>query len=236
MKKYKLILLTFLLALSTNALFAHALWIETPAAGKVQQKQTVKIYYGEYAENERDSVAKWYSDVKDLTLWLVGPDQKKIQLTLTPGLNHLESTFTPTENGIYILQVSHEAKELGGDTKYHFLSSTNVTVGKVAQNTVKSTNVLQLKHDLTAKVNTKIKLAASLNDTAAKDRTVSVFSPMGWTREIKTDENGYAEFTPLWPGTYVVEISDIDKTPGQHYGKDFTSTWKGATYSFEVTK
>lgn len=236
MKKITFLALTLLLSFVTTSIFAHALWIETAASGKVGQKQSVKVFYGEYVANERDSVAKWYSDVKEFSLWLVGPDQKKTQLTLTPGTNHFEGTFTPDQNGVYTVLVSHEAKELGGTTKYHFLSSADVIVGKALPVATQNPNVLKLHIEgvLAAKVNKSLQLKTFLNDAAAKGKTVSVFSPNGWSRELTTDDNGTAEFTPLWKGRYVVEVSDMDKTPGQHNGKDYKATWKEATYSFEI--
>ncbi|HKG05880.1 MAG TPA: DUF4198 domain-containing protein [Pedobacter sp.] len=236
MKKITFLALTLLLSFVTTSIFAHALWIETASTGKVGQKQTVKVFYGEYVANERDSVTKWYSDVKEFSLWLVGPDQKKTQLTLTPGVNYFEGSFTPEKNGAYTVAVSHEAKELGGTTKYHFLSSADVTVGKVLPAATQNPNVLKLHVDdvSAAKVNKSVKLKAFLKDAAAKGKTVSVFSPNGWSKELIADENGIVEFTPLWAGRYVLEVSDMDKTPGQHHGKDFKATWKGATYSFEI--
>lgn len=236
MSKLKFVLLSALFCLLGNQLFAHALWIETAAAGKIGQEQTIRVFYGEYASNERDSVAKWYSDVKEFTLWLVGPDQKKTQLILSPGINYFESKFKPEQNGAYTILVSHEAKELGGSTKYHFLSSACVTVGHSLPVLTGNSNALKLHlDDLNAlKLNKSLKIKAFLQDAAAQGKTVSVFSPNGWTKELTTNEQGIAEFIPFWAGRYVIEVSDTDKTPGQHYGKDYKSTWKGATYSFEV--
>jgi uncharacterized GH25 family protein len=234
MKKIKFAIITALLTLSTATVFAHALWIETAATGKVGQKQTVKVFYGEYADLGRDSVSTWYSDVKDFTLWLVAPDQKKTQLTMTPGVNHFEGSFTPQQNGSYTVMVSHEAKELGGTTKYHFLSSATVSVGGAVPVATQNANALRLHLDDVAslKVKKPIKMTAFLKDAAANAKTVTVFSPFGWSKEFYTDANGTFEFTPLWPGRYVVEVSDMDKTPGEHHGKEYKATWKGATYSF----
>ena len=234
MKKITLLVLGLLFA--TSSLFAHALWIETASTGKIGQKQTVKVFYGEYVANERDSVAKWYSDVKEFSLWLVGPDEQKTQLTLQPGVNYFESSFVPDKNGAYTIVVSHEAKELGGTTKYHFLSSAGVAVGKQLPAVTHNPNVLKLhvENALSAKVNKPFELKAFLKNAAAKGKTVSVFSPNGWSKELVTDENGIAEFTPLWAGRYVFEVSDMDKTPGQHHGKDYKATWRGATYSLEI--
>lgn len=236
MKKTIILSLTLLLSFVTTSIFAHALWIETAATGKVGQKQPVKIFYGEYADLGRDSVATWYSDVKEFSLWLVGPDNKKTQLTVTPGLNYFEGSFTPGQNGSYTLMVSHEAKELGGTTKYHFLSSATVSVGNAAPVSSQNDNALRLHLDdvSSLKVKKAIKMTAFLHQAVAPKKAVTVFSPIGWSKEFYTDANGAFEFTPLWAGRYVVEISDMDKTPGQHNGKDYKATWKGATYSFEI--
>lgn len=236
MKKTSFLILTALFTLVTSTVFAHALWIETAATGKIGQQQTVKVYYGEYADLGRDSVSAWYSDVKEFKLWLIGPDNKKTELKVTPGLNYFEGSFTPDQNGAYTVMVSHEAKELGGTTKYHFLSSAGVTVGKNAPVAAQNTNALRLHLNEvnSLKVKNRIKMNAFLKDAAASKKSVTVFSPTGWSKEFYTDENGAFEFTPLWPGRYVVEISHMDKTPGKHYDKDYTGTWKGATYSLEI--
>lgn len=236
MKRISFAIVLALLTLATSNVFAHALWIETPVTGKVGQKQTVKVYYGEYADLGRDSVSTWYSDVKEFSLWLVGPDNKKTQLTVSPGVNYFEGSFTPGQNGSYTVMVSHEAKDLGGTTKYHFLSSASVSVGKVMPVATHNTNALRLHvNDLTSlKVKNKVKMNAFLKDAVASKKALTVFSPTGWSKEFYTDENGAFEFTPLWPGTYVVEITHMDKTPGKHHDKDYAATWKGATYSFSI--
>ena len=237
MKNIAFAMVTLLLTLATGSLFAHALWIETPATGKVGQKQPIKIFYGEYADLGRDSVSTWYSDVKEFSLWLVGPDNKKTQLEVTPGLNYFEGSFTPQQNGSYTLSVSHEAKELGGSTKYHFLSSATISVGNVAPLATQNQNTLRLHlNDVSSlKLKNTIKMTAFLKDAAAEKKAVTVFSPSGWSKEFYTDESGAFTFTPLWPGRYVVELSDMDrKATGTHHGKDYTGVWKGATYSFEV--
>ncbi|MGH2624546.1 MAG: DUF4198 domain-containing protein, partial [Sphingobacterium sp.] len=62
------ILKTTLLALFCLLVYthanAHALWIETATLGKKGTLHDVKVYYGEFALNERDAPEKWYSDVK----------------------------------------------------------------------------------------------------------------------------------------------------------------------------
>ena len=236
MKKWNTIFLTISLCVLSTASFAHALWIETAATGKAGKMQTVKVFYGEYIENERDSVAKWYSDVAAFTLWLVGPDQKRTKLETVAGVNYYEAKFTPALNGKYTLAISHQAKDLGGTTKYHFLATTIVTVGNSTTNSASTVNALQLNAVGTAKamVNKPLSLKAYLQNAVAAGKKVSVFSPKGWSMELSTNSSGEITFTPPFIGRYVVEVSDMDKAAGEHYGKPYQATWSGATYSFEV--
>jgi uncharacterized GH25 family protein len=238
MKHLKSILLTLVGVFFASSLFAHALWMETKSTGKKGQAQEVKVFYGEYAQNERDETGKWYSDVKELSLWMIGPDQKKVKLNTTLGANVAIASFTPETDGQYTLLVSHEAKELGGTTKYHFLTSTTVQVGKPAalvNGDVISNELKVFPVNATVyEAKKAVKLKAVHNNELKAGATVSVFSPAGWSQVLTTDKDGQIEFTPLWPGRYVVEVTDFKNTKGQHNGAAYEAVWLGSTYSFEV--
>lgn len=239
MNNFKSILFALLLITTTNQLYAHALWIETKATGKIGANQEVKIFYGEYVSNERDSVSKWYSDVKDFSLWLKAPGKEKIKLNTTAGTNFYIANFTPENDGVYVLTVVHEAKELGGTTKYEFSSLATVSVGKSSVVDAKSianplyASVIDAKFH---KVNAPVKIKAILCGKALADKSVTVYSPEGWSKEYQTDKNGIIELSPLWVGRYVIEVSDFQKVTGEHHGKKYTAIWQGATSSFEVVK
>jgi uncharacterized GH25 family protein len=239
MKKLKCLLFTVFLIASSNQLFAHALWIETTTTGKIGQSHEVKIYYGEYASNEREETAKWYSDVKTFSLWLTTPGQEKVRLNTKEGDNFYGATFTPEKDGVYTLTVVHEAKELGGTTKYEFSSIASVAVGKTTEiNLSTITNSLKVSAN-EAKVfknNTAVQIKAELNGKPLSNKHIAVFSPEGWAKEYTTDENGNIFFKPLWPGRYVLEVSNSEKTTGDHHGKTYSAIWQGATSSFEVSK
>lgn len=237
MKIYKKALLTLFISLSTAQLYAHALWIETNTSGKVGQRHEVKIFYGEYALNEREAIDKWYSDVKDFTLQLNAPGKESIKLEKTANGNHYHASFIPDTEGIYYLTVIHEPKDLGGSTKYEFSAIATVTVGKATkidlntiQNALKVNTIEAKLHTL----NSPVSLQTILNGQSYANKSVSVFSPQGWSKEFTTDENGIITFSPIWPGRYVVEASHIIKNGGQHHGKEYKTEWKGATSSFEV--
>lgn len=65
---------------------------------------------------------------------------------------------------------------------------------------------------------------------------VTVASPSGWTKQIQTDEQGNAEFVPLWPGTYYIEASKSWKETGQLHGKEYSAFWRCATTLVDVAK
>lgn len=222
-----------LLMLLTVSIYAHALWIETNATGKKGQQQEVKIFYGEYAEFSPEKVSDWYSDVKEFTLWLVTPDGQKTKLSTVAADDHYTANFTPDKDGVYTLQVSHDAKDLGRTTLYQFNTSAAVAVGKNEAAGVKG-NLNPLKFQVkSGKVNQPVNIQAFFKEAASDKMSVTVFAPSGWTKQIE-GKNGVAEFTPEWKGKYMIEVSRSDEEKGTHNGKDYTAIWRCATYLLEV--
>lgn len=234
----KKITLTLLLALSSSLLFAHSLWIETAAKGKIGQSQSVKLYFGEFAQDERDELSKWRSDLPSLTLWLVAPDGQKTQLATKQGSNVVESAFTPQKDGVYTLLVSHKLKDLSGGTGLlEFSASTSVKVGITAEpEAIVNTNEIKVLPVGATKVNFPLKIKVWIKGENKAGSTVLVFSPNKWAQELTTDADGSVTFTPLWPGKYVVEATNFNNVPGSVGAINYKTFWQGATYSFEVNK
>lgn len=215
--------------------YAHALWIETASTGKAGQKQEVKVFYGEYVENAPDSVKNWYSDVKDFTLWVTGPDNQKTKLTVTEGVNSFTAEFTPAEEGVYYLSITHNAKELGGTTLYQFDAAAIVKVG-AGNNTIVSDADLStwVKPGNEHKVNKPLAVTALFKTKPEEKIHISIVAPSGWTREITTDAAGVASFVPQWPGRYMIEATKFEKTPGVYHEKNYQAIWRGATLCVDV--
>lgn len=230
MKKY---FLSIALIVFSCELYAHALWIETNPSGKKGQPQEVKIFYGEYAEFSPEKIADWYSDVKEFRLWLVSPDGQKTKLNTSPAEDHYTANFTPDKDGVYTLQVSHSAKDLGRTTLYQFNSSATVSVGKNETADIQR-NSNPLKFELkSGKVNQPVSIHALFNNAASDKMEVTVFAPGGWTKQLQ-GKNGIAEFTPEWKGKYMIEVSRSDEEKGAHHGKDYTAIWRCATFLLEI--
>ncbi len=235
--KKQILLSVILVVLSAGNLLAHALWIETNPTGKSGQAQDVKIFYGEYADNERDSVDKWYSDIKQITVWLITPDNQNTQLVLTGKADYLLTSFTPLKDGVYTINVSHDAKDFPGTTRYQFNASALITVGK--PNAIKDLlldTAIGIYANETGNLDKSFIIKAFLNNKPGSKITVAIASPEGWTKNFKTDENGILDFTPIWAGRYMIEIMNTEKIAGEHNGKNYKSIWRNATQSIVVTK
>ena len=245
MISYQLILmknilsLIALLFLSISNLFGHALWIETNTNGKTGQKQTIKIVYSEPVDKP-EKLSDWFSDVQEFELWLTTPDNQKIKLATIAGEDHFTSEFTPEKDGVYTLSISKAAKELGGSTIYQFNASAIVKVGKSLAGNEASFNGNEIKVFSDASKNHKANLPLSLTTIFKNKPTeklhVSISSPSGWSKNVSSDANGVAAFTPIWPGTYKIEASTSEKAEGDHFGKPYKSIWRCATLLVDVTK
>ena len=223
MAKY---LLAICLLFSSFGVFAHALWIETSPAGKKGQAQEVKIFYGEYSEGKPEKIEDWYSDVKEFSIWLIGPDNQKVQLVTSAAGDHFTTSFTPASEGSYTLLISHEAKDLGRTTKYQFNTSATVKVGSAVLSATAS-NPLNATIQGN-KLKKPVRINGFFKDQPADKFTATIFSPAGWTKEISSDK-GFVEFTPEWAGKYMIEISRTDEEKGDHNGKAYEKVWRCAT-------
>lgn len=212
---------------------AHALWIETQSNGKLNQKHTVKVFYGEYAEGLVDPIDKWYSDVKDFDLILIAPDGSKKTLEKTAASDHFEASFVPTENGSYVLSVVKAAKEAYETMKFEFSSTAFVQVG----NGSNKINTLPFHVESTVKnpkVGSNLEVLVLENGQAENEREVIVMGPEGWTKTLHTDNQGKASFKPLVKGKYIIEASRIDEKVEDWHGQKIEKIWKGSTYSIQV--
>lgn len=211
---------------------AHALWIESSSYGTLNQSHEVKVYYGEFATNERDQVDKWYSDVKDFSLMLHAPGKEPVKLQLTNKGDHFIGSFQPTAAGTYFLSIVKAPKDLGGKTKYEFSSLVPVVVGKSATldyKGVKNPLQIELLGATNAKKGQSLQAKITSLGKTVPHAKVSVFSATGWGKEFVADENGILTFDAIWSGPYVLEASTFAETAGEHEGKSYASAWQGST-------
>ena len=227
--KSKLLLVALFILSSVSTLLAHALWIETDPKASIGKAHAVRIFYGEYAAKEFENTDKWYSDVNTFTLWLIGPDGKKEQLTYTAAGNHFQASFTPAREGTYTLAVGHSAKEVNRKYVYQFNASALVQAGKseaVAPPSV--TSELYLQPVKNAKGKSGI-IKAFFKGQPAAEIEIAVSGPTGWSKTFKTDKNGVLEFELLWKGVYGLEGFYTTDETGAQGEAAYEHIWRSAT-------
>lgn len=237
MKLLKNALVALVSLLGLQSVQAHCLWIETASTGQKDKKQAITVFYGEFGEGQSDALSEWYSDVPQLKIWLVAPDGQKVQLQAQKTDRHIKSDFTPSQEGVYTVVLSHEAKDLGGETKYHFIASTYIAVGQNAQALAKDN-----KSDLkitpstagTFKKSQIVQLTATYQGKALADQKMEIATPSGKIEKLKTDAQGQVSFTAEESGKYNSQIEYYEETPGTHYDAPYSNFWIVSTNSIEV--
>ncbi len=63
---------------------------------------------------------------------------------------------------------------------------------------------------------------------------VEVATEFGWQREFKTDDNGTFDVDLPWKGTYMIEVTAMDSTPGTHGTQPYDSMRFVTTLTFKV--
>lgn len=218
-------------------LFAHALWIQTAAIAVKGQKHVVEILWSEDGKNELMPIDKWFSDMKDFTLFLTGPDGTKQQIHVTAGKDRYTAYFTPDKDGVYVLSIAHTAKDFG-DARLDYNAEATVTVGKVSAGIgiPSIDNELKLTGDFrnSYKKGKIISLTYLLKNVPKEKIQVEVFAPGGWSKTFETDADGSIELPLLWSGRYAVEaVYYVEDEPGSFNDKAYKATRRCLTYIFD---
>lgn len=218
----KKIILSLILVLSVFFASAHAVWIETNAKGIKNKAQEVSVFLGEFAENERDSVAKWFSNMKEVKLFVSGPGISNQEIKLSEAGNHLAGNFTPTADGVYTLSISHTVADVYGETKIEYYATAVVAVGKEVSSTVAGTTLDVVPSLEIAKAKQPVSLKVVFDKQPAAAAKVMIISPEGWEKTLKSNEKGEVNFLPIQTGTHMLEAVKNDKTAsGTHNGKSY---------------
>ncbi len=229
----KTVLVVVLLALSISGAFAHALWIETASTGKKGQAQEVRIFFGEYEENQPDSTAKWFSNLKDFSLLLTAPNGTARILKTVADVHCFKASFTPDQDGTYTLSVVHEVKTIYEHAKIAYYAFAHVAVGNAPKiNTAYPANTLFTirPSEAVVKAGTSVPHQVLYNKAPFAAQKLAVVDTERKKQEPVTDANGKFDFKPAQKGNYFLEAFKEDATPGELDGKKYDKVWHVATY------
>jgi uncharacterized GH25 family protein len=239
MKKQLLLILALMVC---GLAYPHALWIETAASGKINQKQEVKVYFGEYAYGVREDVkSEAFNNMKAFEVWAVAPTGEKTVLALQPGQNFYSGWFTPKVDGTYTIVLNNNKIDVIDYTQYnfgifktHYHAVAKVQVGsKSAETTAANPEGITLI-DASAKGQTVLKVLYKGQPLAAAEVVVAINDQ--WEKKLYTNDKGEVTFTLPWKTQYVVEVTKKEEVPGTYNGKEYQFIWHCATYTIPATK
>ena len=234
--KKSIITLLFLFFVASQS-FAHYLWIETNATGKIGQTQEVKVYFGEYTYGVIEKVnGEAFPKVKDFTLWVVDANGTKTQLKVTPTENYYVTSFTPKSEGTYTVVLNNNKIDVIDYTQYdfgifktHYNSSAKIQVGKKTSETIAKNDAGITIKDL-SKTDDEIKLQVLYKGKPLEKNEVKIYMADLWSKTLSTNENGTISFKLPWKTKYILETTTKEEIPGKYNGEEYQFIWHCATY------
>lgn len=234
MKKSVLTIL-FMVVASTQS-FAHYLWIETAPTGAVDQKQEIRVYFGEYTYGVIEEVkGEAFPSVSDFTVWVVDANGKKTALKVTAKKDHYSTYYTPKSKGTYTILLNNDAIDVLDYTQYdfgifktHYHSVSQFQVGETKSNTIsQNDNGITLKQIPVS--DEEIKLQVLFKNKALAKNEVKVYVSDLWSKTLETDEDGFVSFKLPWKTKYIVETTTKEEVPGTYKEEAYEFVWHCVT-------
>jgi uncharacterized GH25 family protein len=220
MHKIPLALITLLVPFWSHA---HGDWIEVKGSGKVGEPAKIELIFGAY-ENQERLKGKALNFLAEFTVAVIDPAGNRQILALTQTETCWEGSFTPKIEGTYQVLGTNEERGVVDWTTHGFdvlrpkeYLRTHYVVGRaseVSQNT-------QFLDVLWSKSGAEVKLTAYLNGNKTPKTKLLISNPEGWEKIKYTNAQGEATFLPNMKGWYLIEVENLDKTPGTFKGKDY---------------
>jgi uncharacterized GH25 family protein len=241
----KSILLLLLLFVTANS-FAHFMWVETSPVGKLNKKQDVKVYFGEYTYGVVEKVGEEaFNKMKNFEVWVISPSGEKTKLQMTPADMFYSGSFEPKANGTYTVVLNNNNIDVIDYTQYdfgifktHYHATAKVEVGGATADTA-AVNADGLSIvNITKKAADKGELIFKVlyKGQPIKDQEVTVFITDQWSKKVYTDKDGIIKFSLPWDVKYVMEATKKEEVPGKFNGKDYQFIWHCATYCIPAAK
>lgn len=227
----------FLFLFVSKSTFAHYLWIETNPTGAQNQKQEVKVYFGEYAYGVVEEVAgEAFAGVADFTLWLVTPSGEKTALKASAHKDYYSAEFTPKEQGGYLVFLENRNIDVLDYTEYDFgiFKPEYQAFQQILVDTEAPVEVEKYSEGLLIKEISNTAEAVQLQvfykgaPLAEGEATLSMKDL--WTKKLTTDKDGYLSFNKPFDTKYILEITHNEEVPGKFKDTDYEFIWHCATF------
>lgn len=239
----KKVALCFLLFGLSKLAAAHYIWIETPFQWKTGKTDTIRFFYGEYAEGAREEAGKRLEEVNGLTAWIITPAGEKQPLALQKMKNHFSALYAPKLEGHYEIVLSDVEREVVDWRQYdvgivrptHYAYQTFFVGNTTANGSIGADlkfKIVPVKLQTSYAVNKPLALKLLFDAKDLKGK-IMVYAPNTWMKEIESEDGVYA-FTPLEKGRYIIESIYKERVPGNFKGKEYEATRHRTVVTIEV--
>ena len=187
---------------------AHQVWFEQAA------DQSVKFYYGEYADNELEKSPGGLDKFGGLSgEWLKADSAAPLNMTL--GKDSYSVAQKPGKNDSLIaadkLYPTFEMKKDGKTSVVQWTPATRWVGDLEARKPMLDLDIVP-----TGKVDgDKVEFQVSYHKAPLPEAEVTAVAASGWTHTAKADSQGKVSFELPWKGFYVLEAGHTDATPGE---------------------
>jgi hypothetical protein len=197
---------------------AHYLWIEAPQSGAV-------VYFGEYDEKLHERSPGRLDDIRAPRAWSVEQGGRH-ELRVDRGADGFALVGARTRS-IIVEETAHAVRdwtEFGvGIVKPLFYARH--AAGPRALVPSMTLDVVPAKDGFGA-------IAVYFRGKPLAKAKLEIYAPNGWKQERRADDQGIAAFSLPWRGQYVVEVTYLEKAPGEYEGAKYEALRHRATLTF----
>lgn len=204
-----------------GAASAHALWLEPDTAG-------YQLYFGEFGQNLRESSPGLLDRFEPMPAAKAFGAAGDVPLKAEKQPTSFQFAGVPKGTGSVVAEQARVTERKQND-------KVTRTLGRYSARYVADFSerkpLIPLDIVPTGKPGSFKVFYDGKPLPRAKAEVVTEF---GWTRELKTDEAGAFEVELPWKGTYAIEVSLADNTPGAHGDAPYDGMRLVTTLTFKV--
>lgn len=206
------------LLLAAGAARAHYLWIELPQSGAV-------VYFGEYDEKLHERSPGRLDDIRAPRAWTLDKGERR-ELRVERGADGF-SLVGARSRSIIVEETAHAVRDWtphgAGIVKplfyARFAGSARPVPASLTLDIVPASEGFET-------------LAVYFRGKPLPKAKLEIYAPNGWKQEQRTDDQGHAALRLLWRGQYVVEVTHLEKVPGEFEGARYEVLRHRTTLSF----
>ena len=203
---------------------AHALWIEPEGEG-------YQLYFGEFGDNLREGSPGLLDRFEPLPgAKAFGASGGDTALKVEKKATSFQLGGAPAGTGSVVAEQARVTERKQGDKVTRTLGRLSA---RYVDDFAERKPLVPLDIVPTGKPGT---FKVFYDGKPLPKAKVEVVADFGWGRELKTDDNGAFDVDLPWKGTYMVEVTAMDSTPGTHGTEAYDSMRFVTTLTFKVAK